>query len=102
MSEEDKEIGIKYDEHKPRWSLLPLKAVEEIVKVLTFGATKYEENSWQNLEDFNDRYFSALIRHLTKWQSGENYDDESGLHHLSHAACNIIFLIYNNVPRVKK
>ena len=36
-------------------------AVDE---VMTFGATKYGRDNWQGLKDFEDRYFSASIRHL--------------------------------------
>ena len=44
----------KYDQDKLRWDLIPLEAVEECVKILTFGAQKYGENRWQHLEDFED------------------------------------------------
>lgn len=44
--------GVKKDEGKLRWSLLPWDAVEEVVKVLMFGANKYTfrfDNKWQAL-----------------------------------------------------
>lgn len=86
------EKGAKHDNGKPRWDLVILSVVAGIAKVLTFGANKYSANSWQKVEDAERRYFAALMRHLTAYQSGENEDPESGLSHLDHAACNIMFL----------
>jgi len=38
------------------------------------------------------RVFAAAQRHLWAYWSGEDTDEESGLSHLDHAACNIAFL----------
>jgi hypothetical protein len=84
--------GIKFDEEKLRWDLLPLDLVNETVKVLTLGAKKYGPNNWQKVTDGIDRYYAALMRHITAYRSGEFLDDESGLTHLAHAMCNLIFL----------
>ena len=86
--------GLKYDSKKLRWDLLPIEYVEEIVKVLTYGADKYTDNSWQQVKNGIERYYAALMRHLVDWRKGEDIDPESNLKHLSHAACNIIFLLY--------
>ena len=59
---ENKARGIKLDAGKTRWDLLPLRTVEEIVKVYTFGAEKYGDNNWQNLPDGYDRYKAAMFR----------------------------------------
>jgi len=84
----------KHDKGKPRWSLLPWKQVEQVTKVLTFGAKKYGALSWQNIPEPRSRYFDATIRHLVAWKNGEVNDPESGLHHLAHAACNLFFLMW--------
>ena len=88
--------GKKFDDTKPKWNLLPLSPIAEVVNVLTFGANKYGPNNWQLLPDFNERYFAATMRHLFAWREGETHDPESGLHHLAHAATNIIFLLWGN------
>ena len=88
--------GIKHDTGKLRYSLLPWFSITAIVKVLEFGAKKYKINSWQGLADSEDRYFDAAIRHLLAYRDGEWLDPESGLSHLSHAACNVVFLIWLN------
>lgn len=86
--------GLKYDTNKLDWSLMPFEIIEKIVEILQYGEKKYGRNNWQGLDNFNNRYFSALMRHLIAWQQGEKNDYESGLSHLAHAACNIIFLLY--------
>ncbi len=86
--------GLKYDQGKDRWDLLPFGTVKQIVKVLTFGAKKYEDNSWQEVDGGRKRYYAAAMRHMDAWWGGEKSDPESGLHHLSHAACCMLFLIW--------
>lgn len=82
----------KKDFDKLRWDLLPWASVEPIVQVLTYGAKKYSDNSWQKVESF--RYKGALYRHLVAFEKGELVDDESGLPHLAHALTNLVFLYY--------
>lgn len=92
------ESGTKHDEGKPMWHLLPLIVVNEIVKVLTFGAKKYGENDWQKFvmtTDGHRRYFSAALRHLTAYQSGEMDDKETGKPHVVHAICCLIFIVWS-------
>lgn len=89
--------GLKNDKDKPDWSLLPLETIEGIVEVLTYGAKKYERDNWKKVS--TNRNFAALLRHLTKWQAGEEYDPESGLHHLDHALCDLVFIRWKIVAR---
>ena len=64
----------------------------ELAKVLDLGAKKYGKGNWKN--GFNwSRLYGAAQRHLHQWYSGETFDTESGLNHLSHALCNLVFLI---------
>ena len=86
--------GLKHDSGKLRWSLLPWGAVQEVVKVVTFGASKYGPCNWTKLEQPEDRYFSALMRHLAAWKTGESLDPETGIYHLAHAGCNVLFLLW--------
>jgi hypothetical protein len=84
--------GMKKDGTKPVWALLPLDAVEECVKVMTFGAQKYRPGNWKKVEPH--RYFSAMLRHLTAIQAGEKIDPDSQLMHISHVLCNAVFLTW--------
>ena len=83
--------GVKYDGEKPRMHLLPPKAILEVGKVLTFGANKYDEENWRKLEDLQNRYSSAALRHIFAHNDGSILDDDSGLSHLAHAICCLLF-----------
>ena len=89
--------GTKMDNGKPDWSLLPLDAVEPIVRVLTKGAVKYSPGNWKLVANARDRYYSALLRHLKSYQSGEALDSDFNEHHLAHIGCCVIFLLWFEV-----
>lgn len=95
---EEKEF-MKFDGGKLQYNLIPPRAMEELAKVLTYGAQKYDANNWQKVDD-PTRYVDALYRHLEAWRAGEAKDKESGLSHLSHALANITFLIYFEDQRI--
>lgn len=87
--------AIKFDANKSDWSMMPWDSVEEILKVLEFGKQKYSAWNWAQGEGFKySRIFNSLLRHMFAWFRGEDSDPESGLSHLAHAGCNILFLIY--------
>ena len=96
----DEPGGKKEDLGKTRWDLLPTGTVRSIAQVLTFGAGKYGDNNWQGLPNARSRYYAAAQRHLDAWWAdGEVTDPESGLPHLAHAACCLLFLIWlDNKP----
>jgi hypothetical protein len=86
--------GKKYDTNKNRWDLLPIEHVESVVRVLTMGATKYGDNNWQLVENAQERYYAAAMRHLVEWRKGNKIDNESGESHLAHVMCNLVFLMH--------
>lgn len=93
--------GRKFDGGKLEYGLVPPLALKEMVKVLTFGAQKYERDNWQKVPDSKRRYFDALQRHLWAWKEGEELDPESGIHHLAHAMCCLMFLYEHDVKYSK-
>lgn len=94
--DKDKASGVKYDSEKPRVDLLidgcPL-AIEAISQVLTFGAKKYSDHNWQKVEGGEQRYKAAMMRHVLASTKGEKVDSETGLSHLAHAACCVLFML---------
>lgn len=87
-------LGRKADSSKPRWSLLPEDTIADVIDVLEFGAKKYQVDNWQHVPDARTRYYDATMRHIEAWWRGEKNDVESGLHHLSHAVCCLLFLMW--------
>lgn len=86
--------GRKADAGKRRFDLIPFEALDVLADVLTFGAGKYAPNNWQLVPDGRARYYAALMRHLQAWRGGEAVDPESGLPHLGHALCCMVFLVW--------
>ena len=91
MSEERNQ-ELKADAGKPQLTLVPTQIIYDIARVREFGVKKYhKKDSWKDVEI--DRYRDALFRHLLLYLNDpQGVDDESGLSHLSHVACNVAFL----------
>lgn len=85
--------GVKYDEGKVPFDLLDPSYLEGTAQVLAFGATKYASYNWANGMKWS-RCFAALMRHMWKWWRGEALDEETGLSHLYHASCCLMFLAH--------
>lgn len=87
----DNTAGVKHDQDKPRPDLLSPSFVMGISEVLTFGANKYGARNWEQGILYS-RVFGAAQRHLWDFWDGRDIDGETGLHHLLHAGCCIMFL----------
>lgn len=85
--------GLKFDAEKIRLDLIDAECLEELGKVLTFGARKYEAHNWRKGIRIS-RLLAATLRHLMSFAKREDIDAESGLTHLSHAFCNIMFMMW--------
>ena len=87
-----KKEGVKADEGKIPYELLAPEYLEATASVLKFGANKYGARNWE-LGMAWSRPFGALMRHMWAWWKGEKADPETGMSHLWHAACCVMFLI---------
>lgn len=68
------------------------QALLEVARVAGFGGRKYARLNF--MKGF--RYslsFDAMQRHLLLFWAGEDRDEESGLHHLAHAAWHCLALL---------
>lgn len=93
MAEVDETKPGKDTTGKPRLSLVPPGIIEAVGEVRTFGCKKYgAPDNWKTVEP--ELYVDALMRHLVRYlRDPKAVDEESGLSHLAHMACNIAFLI---------
>lgn len=82
----------KADAGKPRLSLVPPEIIFDIARVREYGNAKYgAADNWKTVEI--ERYRDAAFRHLLAYISDpQGKDEESGLPHLWHLACNVAFL----------
>lgn len=92
MDQCDKPVAMKFDGDKPRMDLIDPVAMNELAKVLTFGAIKYRAHNWRNGLS-KCRIIAALLRHTFAYLGGEDRDPESGLSHAAHAMCCCMFLL---------
>lgn len=83
---------IKADAGKARLSLVPTEILFDIAKVREYGLKKYgTSESWKQVDV--QRYRDATYRHwLAYLNDPTGMDEESGLPHLWHFACNAAFL----------
>jgi len=84
--------GRKDDQGKAAYHLLAPEFLEGTARVLEFGARKYGARNWEAGMNWS-RPFAALMRHMWAWWRGERADPETGMSHLWHAACCLMFLI---------
>lgn len=84
--------GRKDDSQKVRLELLPTGALEDVAKVLAFGASKYGDYNWAQGMAWS-RLLGAMLRHTFAFSRGELNDPESGHSHIAHAVCCGLFLI---------
>lgn len=87
-----RKMEAKFDNDKPKLTLVPRKIIFDIAKVREYGVKKYgDPENWKRVEP--ERYRDAAFRHFMSYlDDPDGVDDESGLPHLAHLACNIAFL----------
>ena len=88
----DNDQSAKADKGKLELSLVNPELVKAVAEVRMYGTEKYgDSENWRKVEP--KRYVDALYRHLLAYIEGDEVDEESGLSHLAHMACNISFLL---------
>lgn len=93
--------ALRYNDDKLKWSYVHFGSLEPMVRVLMFGATKYEPFNWQRGLK-KDEILESMQRHLAKLIDGEQNDPESGLSHIGHIMCNAMFWSYTDLKEKGK
>ena len=88
------DYAAKSDMGKAKLSLVPRRIIWDIAAIREYGNNKYPDggpDNWRSVEPV--RYRDAAFRHFLRYlDNPSSVDDESGLPHLWHLACNIAFL----------
>lgn len=87
------EAGAKLDSGKVDMALIfdgMPRALLAVGEVATFGAAKYTRNGWMSVPEGERRYRAAQDRHRLKRFTEGEYDSDSKLLHLAHAAWNAL------------
>lgn len=89
-SEPDQEA--KADSGKARLTLVPRQILFDIARIREYGNRKYHSpDNWKTVEI--GRYRDAMMRHMCAYlDDPQGVDEESGMPHLWHLACNVAFL----------
>ncbi len=82
--------GLKHDQGKPPLDLIDAHFIEDVALVLAFGARKYTVDNWKKGMAVG-KALGGVLRHTYAVLRGELKDPETGLSHLAHAACGLMF-----------
>lgn len=82
----------KADAGKLEIDLVPAQIARDIAEVRMYGNAKYgDPNNWKKVE--LRRYVNALLRHTLEFlDDNGSVDEESGIPHYKHMACNMAFI----------
>lgn len=82
----------KADAGKLQLTLVPRQIIRDIAVIRMYGNRKYKDpENWRQVS--KERYRDAAYRHFLAYlDNPTGVDEESGLPHLWHLACNIAFL----------
>ena len=87
-----KDQNIKSDAGKLELRLVPTQIMKDVAEIRMYGNAKYgDSDSWKSVE--KERYIDALLRHTLEYiENPRSVDEESGIEHYKHMACNMAFL----------
>lgn len=91
MKTEAKEVAERFNEGKPELSFIDLDSMMDTADVFSFGAKKYSRDNWKKGQSLT-QVLDSMMRHIAGLQRGEFFDPESGLPHIGHIGCNMIFV----------
>lgn len=92
----ESEQALRYNNGKPKLSMVDLNCLEPCARVLEYGANKYARDNWKkgmNLTSILD----SLMRHVADLQAGKTIDEESQQLIIGHIQCNALFLGNPNI-----
>ena len=73
-------------------SCIPSAGIFAMGAAMQDGGNKYDPFNYRETQVTGSVFFNAMMRHLLDWWEGQDYADDSGVHHLGHlaAGCAIV------------
>jgi len=93
--------GLRYDEGKAPISLIPPDIILAYAEHMRKGATKYQPRNWEKGMNWS-RCYDSLQRHALAWFNGEDYDQETGSHHMIAVVWNAGALFWYSLKGIGK
>lgn len=81
-------------------SLVPQRALREVGRVVTFGAEAYGVENWKEVENLEQRFTDAPLRHINQFLTGDKIDKEMKCHHLACAITGLMFVLESQLGGV--
>ena len=95
------EKAVKHDNNKPDLDLIPPEFQDAVALAFMDGERKYSRHNYRNGMEWT-RLLSAAKRHLNAFSAGEDYAEDSKVHHLGHAGACIAMLMDFYVNKLGK
>jgi hypothetical protein len=84
-------VAKRYNSGKPQLSLIDLRSLEPMARVMEFGAKKYDRNNWMKGRAVTD-LLDCLMRHIAALQRKEDVDPESHQPTIGHVLANAMLI----------
>ena len=93
--------SLRFNTGKPEISQLDPRFLIALADLITKSAKKYGKYNWAEGQEFHTP-FDSCMRHMLSFMSGEDFDKESNISHLLHAAANIMILWTSQQKNIKE
>lgn len=84
--------GLRFNEGKRRFDLIPPDAMAALADLFTIGARKYAERNWERGMAYS-KVIASLDRHWNDFKAGIDRDPETGCLHITHVVWNAMALL---------
>jgi len=78
---------------KPSLTNVPPVAMFKVGQVMEVGAAKYGPYNWRDSRVTQSTYINAALRHIMEDWDGTDFDSETGLENLAHAAACLMIVL---------
>lgn len=84
---------------KPNMFVVPPEALLAVGEVMSLGAGKHPLQAYRDPGYDWTELYNSTMRHLLRWAdlNQSDYDEESDVSHLAHAAANVLMLLASQI-----